>query len=49
MKNFEAPEMEILRFSVEDIITSSRDDEMGDDYWNGVYSIDGRSFPITGV
>lgn len=45
MKKFESPEMEIVRFAVEDIVASSgREDELPLSY-----DITGRSFPIIEV
>ena len=43
MKKFEAPELGIIRFSAEDIITTSREDELPLD------DINEYALPITGV
>ena len=34
-KNFETPELEVSKFSVEDIVTTSNGGEEGGDDWSG--------------
>ena len=42
MKKFEAPEMEICRFDIQDIISASREDESGMDIITDTFEL-----PIT--